>query len=191
MKSNKVLIGLLAVCMLASLACGMTDNLLNSAVNKAVGDEGTFTSTSTLWPDVPQMDGLTLSPLEDMPPFIKIAMRLILGNLGRLNGAGEDQKTGNVDWIAFTTDKTPQDVQNFYTNDLMTASGWDTNDTPCVSGSEQGSAQVGAACIYQKTENGQLIQLLIMTAQDDQTKQNNVFYLRLQSAATSQPTTAP
>src|SRR5689334_22716700 len=105
MRVNKSFAGLLAIVMFASLACGMTDNL----INKAVGGEGTYTSASSLWPDVPPMDGATLSPMEEMPPFVKLAMRLVLGNLGRLNGAGEDQTTGSVDWIVFTTDKTPQD----------------------------------------------------------------------------------
>ncbi len=187
MRIKKSLAGLLAFVMFASLACGMTDNL----INKAVGDNTNTQSVPSLWSDVPQMDGLTLSELEAMPPFVKLAMRLVLGNLGRLNPPGTDQGTGKIDWIVFTTDKTPQDVEAFYTNDLMTANAWDTNPTPCISGSDQGAPQVGAVCIYQKIVEGQTVQLAIITSEDDQTKKTNVFYLRLESEGTPIPSTTP
>jgi len=185
MRRSKPLAGLLALFMLASLACGTTDNL----INQAVGDDANLVSVPSLWPDVPPMDGLTLSELEAMPPFVKLAMRLVLGNLGRLNPEGTDQGTGKIDWIAYTTDKTPQDVEAFYTNDLMTPNGWDSNPTPCISGSDQGGPRVGAVCIFQKIVEGQTVQLAIMTAEDEQTKKTNVFYLRLESEGTPIPAT--
>jgi len=184
MKVNKYLPGLLGLFMLASLACGMTDNL----INKAVGGDENMTTVSSLWSDVPPMDGLQLSEIESMPPFIKLALRLVIGNLGRLNPEGQDQSTGKIDWIVFTTDKTPLDVQNFYTNDVMVANGWDASENPpCISGSDQGSAQVGVICVFGRSQNGQSVQLAIITAEDTQTKQNNVFFLRLEESATPEP----
>lgn len=184
MRVNKYLTGLLALLMFASIACGMTDNL----INKTVGGADNMQTVPSLWSDVPPMDGLTASQLDSMPPFVKLAMRLILGNLGRLNPEGQDQSTGKIDWIVFTTDKSPQDVQNFYTNDLMTANGWDSSaESPCVSGSEQGAPELGAVCVFQTTADGRNVQLAILTAQDEQTKNTNVFYLRLEEAATAVP----
>jgi hypothetical protein len=184
MKANKYLVGMSALCMLASLACGLSDNL----INKAIGGDGNMQTVSSLWSDVPPMDGLQHSEMEDMPPFVKLALRLVLGNLGRLNGAGEDQTTGNIDWIAFTTDKSPQDVQNFYTNDLMTSNGWDSNESsPCISGSDQGTTEVGVVCVFGKSQTSPNVQLAIITAQDPQTKQTTVFYLRLEESATPVP----
>jgi hypothetical protein len=181
MKSKKYFIGLFTLFILTSLACGMLDTV----VNKATGGENMQTVAS-LWSDVPKMDGLEASQI-DMPPFVKLAMRLVIGNMGRLNPQGQDQTTGMIDWIVFTTDKTPEDVQNFYTNDLMTANGWDKSDSPCVSGSTQGAAQVGVICAFTKTQDGKNIQLAILTAQDDKTKKNNVFFLRLEETATPVP----
>src|SRR5258708_39547321 len=97
MRIKKSLTGLLAFVMFASLACGMTDTL----INKAVGDDTAMQSVPSLWSDVPPMDGLTLSEIESMPPFVKLAMRLVLGNLGRLNPQGTDPGNGKIDWIGF------------------------------------------------------------------------------------------
>ena len=187
MRVNKSLVGLLTLLILASMACGLTD-----VISQATGGNDNFQTVSSLWSDVPPMDGLTPSQMGDMPAFVKLAMRLILGNLGRLNPQGQDQSTGMIDWIVFTTDKSPQDVQNFYTKDLMTTNGWDSNaDTPCLSGSQQGAAQVGVICVFTKNQNGNNVQLAIITAQDEQTKQTNVFYLRLEETGTPVPAATP
>src|SRR5258706_15952716 len=114
MRIKKSLAGLLAFVMFASLACGMTDNL----INKAVGDNTNTQSVPSLWSDVPQMDGLTLSELEAMPPFFKLPMRRALDNLWRRNPPGTDQGTVKIDWIGCTTLKTPHDAQALYTNAL-------------------------------------------------------------------------
>jgi len=183
MKITKYSATVLALFALVSLACG----LLDTVVNKAVGSNENFTRTTSLWSDVPQMDGLKPSELDSMPPFIKLALRFILGNLGRLNAPGEDQTTGNIDWVAFTTDQTPDDVSGFYTNERMVASGWDDagQDSTCVSGSESGYSQIGVFCVFVKQKEN--IQLVLVAAQDEQTGQTNVFFLRLQTFVTPTP----
>ncbi|HUH99214.1 MAG TPA: hypothetical protein VLZ89_17785 [Anaerolineales bacterium] len=167
--------GLLILFVLASLACGV----LNNAVNQAAGG-GSYQTVSSLWSDVPPMDGLQPSQM-DLPLPVKLLMRTILGNLGRLNPQGEDQTTGNIDWIVFTTSKSPADVENFYTNARMVASGWDDagQDSTCLSGSESSSAPVGVLCAFQKQKEN--LQLAIIITQDDTTKQTDVFFLRLQA----------
>ncbi len=182
MKSKKYLIGLFVLLILTSLACGMLDTV----VNKATGGDNLQTVTS-LWSDVPQMDGLEPSQI-DMPPFVKLAVRLVIGNMGKLNPEGQDQTTGTINWIVFTSSKTPEDVQNYYTNDLMKSNGWDSSEgSPCVSGSTQGAAQVGVICAFTKTQDGKNVQLAILTAEDEQSKKNNVFFLRLEENATPVP----
>jgi hypothetical protein len=184
MKTRKHLIALLAVFALASLACGLIN-----IVNNATGGDDNYKAASSLWSDVPQMEGLKPSELESLPPFIKLALRLILGNLGRLNPQGEDQTTGNIDWIVFTADKiTSDDVRNFYTNERMVDNGWDDagQESTCVSGSEFGYSQIGAFCVFAKQKEN--IELAIIAAQDETTKQLNVFFLRLQANPTPVPT---
>jgi len=77
---------------------------------------------------------------------------------------------------------------NFYTAARMKASGWEAGDaSPCVSGSETGIPQMGALCVFQKTDNGQQTQLAVIAAQDENTGQTNVFFLRLEEASTPVP----
>ena len=174
--NQKLVAAFVVVFALASLACGLVD----TALNAAMGGDSNMKTVAQLWSDVPKMDGLTPSQM-DMPLPIKLAARTIIGNLGRLNKEGEDKTTGNIDWIVFTSSKTSTDVMNFYTAARMKASGWETGDaSPCVSGSETGIPQVGAFCVFQKTQNGKQAQLAILAAPDEQTKQTHIFFLRLE-----------
>ncbi len=187
MKRILVAIFLVALALAAS-ACGVVNTLTGGAVNQLTGgNSGNMKTVAALWSDVPKMDGLTPSQM-DMPLPIKLVMRTAIGNLGRLNQAGEDQTTGNIDWIVFTSGKSATDVQNFYTNARMTASGWEASDkSTCFSGGDAGVAQVGALCVFQKQQGDQQTQLAIIAAQDDQTKQTNVFFLRLEETGTPTP----
>lgn len=184
---RKLMLGLTAVLVLATLACGVID----TTIGKLIGGGDNMNVASQLWPDVPKMDGLTQSQM-DMPLPVKLVMRAVLGNLGRLNKEGEDKTTGNVDWIVFTTAKTANDVKNFYTNARMTAQGWEASQqSTCVSGSEQGVPQVGLFCVFVKLVGNQEIGLLIIAAPDDQTKQTNLFFLRLEVVGTPVPNKQP
>lgn len=181
--NRKLLVTTFAVPLLAILAC----NPLGSVVDKVTGGDGNMRTVSQLWSDVPRMDGMTPSDM-DMPLPIKLVMRTVIGNLGLLNKEGEDRTTGNIDWIVFTSAKTPTDVQNFYTNQRMKASGWEVSkESTCVSGSEQGMAQVGVLCGFVKQSGNQETGLLIIAAPDDQTKETDVFFLRLEVAGTPTP----
>lgn len=180
---KRIVLGtLLLVLALTATGCSMISTLTGG------GSSSSSKPVSELWNDVPKMDGLTASQI-DMPLPIKLIMNTVLGNLGRLNQSGEDQTTGNVDWIAFTTTKTADDVKNFYTPERMAANGWEPSDqSTCVSGSESGAPGVGALCVFQKQQGNQQTELAIIAVQDDQTKQTNLFILRLEAAATPVPT---
>jgi hypothetical protein len=165
----------------AMLACGLTNTITNTVTG---GD--TFKPATQLWSDVPPMTGLTPSEMEDVPLPIKLLMRTILGNLGRLNPEGTDQSTGNIDWISYDLNGTPTDVSNFYTTELMSANGWEADSTTaCASGAATGATGSGAFCGFKKTENGTEKILGIIATQEDASKPTSVFFLRLETAATS------
>lgn len=181
--NRRILFTTFALALLAILAC----NPLGSAVNQVTGGDSNMRTVSQLWSDVPRMDGLTPSNM-DMPLPIKLVMRTVIGNLGLLNQEGQDRTTGNIDWIVFTSTKTPTDVENYYTNQRMKASGWEASkESACISGSEQGIAQIGVLCGFVKQSGNQQTGLLIIAAPDDQTKQTDVFFLRLEVAGTPTP----
>jgi len=163
-----VLFGCLA---LTSTSCRIIDTLTGKDVNlKRVGD---------LWSDVPRMDGLATSDAE-MPMFVKVLMRTALNNLYRLNKKGEDRTPSTGDWAVFSTTKSPDDVRNFYSNDRMTSFGhWDANqNSSCVNGGDRFS---GVGCVYKKTSGTHGTGLLIVAAQDQQKKQTNIFFVRVET----------
>lgn len=166
----------------AILACGLTNTVTNTVTG---GD--TFKPAAQLWSDVPAMPGLTPSDLEDIPLPIKLLMRTVLGNLGRLNPEGTDQSTGNIDWISYNYNGAPSDVSAFYTTELMAANGWDADSTTsCGSGSATGLAESGTFCAFQKTEGSTQTMLAIIATQEDSTKPTGVFFLRLEGPVTAQ-----
>ncbi len=163
----------------AMLACG----LMNTVTNTVTGG-GNYQPAASMWGDVPQMDGLTPNQLADLPAGVKLIMRLVLGNLGRLNASGQDQSTGNIDWLAFNSTGTPDDVMNYYTTDRMTAAGWDQTDSAgCQNSSSGGTDQGSVFCVFGKQSNGLQTYLAIIATQDANTKQTSVFFLRLEGAA--------
>ena len=165
------------------LACGLTNT-----VSDAVTGGESYKPAADLWSDVPRMDGLTASELDDLPLPVKLLMRTLLGNLGSLNQEGEDRTTGNIDWIAFNAGGTPADVGTFYTQDLMAANGWESTDgSGCVTGGSQGLPEGAAFCSFSKSENGLETLLAIIATQENSAKPTSVFYLRLETTATPTP----
>lgn len=178
---------LIAVLMLASLACGLVDTALNAGLNAATGGNSGMTAVTQLWNDVPRMDGMTPSTA-DIPAPLKLVMRTVIGNLGLLNAQGEDRTTGNIDWVAFTTNKTPNDVQNYYTTARMASGGWKATDQgACFNGGEKGIATIGLVCPFMKQQGGKETGLAIIAVQDNQTSPTSVFFLRLEENATPVP----
>lgn len=160
---------------LAVMSCGLVQRFMP-------GGNESLSRTNELWPDVPRMDGLAPSELE-MPFMVKLFMRTMLNNLYRLNKEGEDKTPVEGDWIVFSSNKPPADVQSFYTNERMTSFGnWEpSKNSTCFDGSDKGYP--GIACVFEKFADGKQIELLILAGQDDQKKQTNIFYLRLEGPA--------
>ncbi len=139
-----------------------------------------------LWSDVPKMDGTQASDLE-LPWAVKLLMKTALNNLWRLNKEGEDKTPAEGDWIAFTLQGTPSDVENFYTKDRMSSFGnWESNkdDQSCVGGKTDGSEN-GVMCVFKKTESGRDKLLAIWAGADDKKKQTTLFYLRIEKPVDS------
>lgn len=153
---------------LATLACG----LLDTAVNKAIGGDSNMTAVSSLWSDVPPMDGMTTAQQIEMPTWLKALARPIMDTMMRGLNNGSD--AGHWDWTAFTlSGKAPADVQAFYTPDRMSAFGWQQADTACMPMSEN-----GVLCSFTKEEAGKTTGLIILAATDEQKKETSVFFLR-------------
>lgn len=154
----------------ASLACSVT-NLLP-------GGSSGLRATNQLWSDVPRMDDLNNSELE-VPLVARIMVETMLSGL-----AGG---TGNGDFAAFTTNKSATDVQSFYTNDRMTASGWQASEqSTCLNGSDQGYN--GVFCVFIKESAANQTGLVILASPDENNAAvTNVFFIRVENQVTPTP----
>jgi len=163
---------LVAALIFAATSCSRIINKFTNDQNlKKVGD---------LWSDVPRMEGLASSEAE-MPIYVHLLMRTALNNLYRLNKEGEDKTPSTGDWAVFSTTKTADDVRNFYTNERMTSFGsWDASKkSTCLNGNEYRFS--GVACVFGKTVSNVGIGLLIVASQDEQKKQTNIFFVRVET----------
>ena len=172
MDRRKTLAVLLSVTMFLTMACG----IVNTLTGLAGGGPGTV---SDLWSDVPPIDGATKANL-DLPLPAKAMIQTMF--------------QGKLAFIAYTTGKSAQDVQNFYTADRMKAAGWNSDAGGCLGSNLPGistpdatSTSGGALCFFGKQEEGKDIGLAIVIAQDDKTKQTQLYYVRIDVTPTPTP----
>jgi hypothetical protein len=129
-------------------------------------------TVSSLWSDVPPFEGAKKADLE-----IPLGPRLLIRTMMQ----------GKINFIAFTTDKSPDEVKNFYNNDRMKANGWKPNEKGCIGDTESDKNQ-GAVCLFEKKEGDKDDGLAIILAQDEKTKETHIFYARIDL---TQPSPSP
>ena len=136
------------------LSCRMAESLTGGAKAGTV---------SNLWADVPAFAGAQKADLE-IPLGARLAMRAMM--------------QGKVNFIAFTTDKSAEEVKTFYSNDLMKAAGWTPNQNGCIADTQDEKSQ-GAICLYGRKDGGKDEGLAIIVAENEKTKQTEIFYARI------------
>ncbi len=171
MNRTNLLIAMLAISLSVVACSGIIDRVMPGPEMK---------KADQMWADVPTMDDMKPNDLE-MPTGMKIVLRTILGNLGRLNKEGENQTTGDIDWLAFSSPQAPAEIQKFYTNEKMSSfGGWDTSkESTCAGGNQNEKA--GVFCVFQKKANGKKDGLVIIVAEDEKTKGSNLFFVRVET----------
>jgi len=150
--ANTILIALLIAAGCSS--CRMIDTLTG---NSKAG------TVDSLWPDVPPIVGAT-----------KTDLALPLGARMMIRAAMQ----GKVSFIAFTTDKSAQEVQDFYSRERMKSAGWIANDRGCSSVTGDQKSQ-GAVCLFNRQVGKKKEGLAIVLAQDAKSKQTDIFYARI------------
>jgi len=158
MKASASLLALTLIFGVA-ISCKLSERL--------AGDKNAGT-VSELWPDVPPFQGATKADIE-----IPLGMRLLLRGMTQ----------GKLNFISFRTDKTAQEVKDFYSNDRMKAAGWNANDKGCT-GDTEDSKDHGAICLFSKKNGGKDEGLAIIVAQDEKLPETNIFYARIDTTQT-------
>lgn len=116
-----------------------------------------------LWTDVPAFDGATKADMA-IPLAARMALRTMM--------------QGKLNFIAFTTNRNAQEVQDFYSNERMHAAGWKPSETGCVGDTEDKASQ-GLVCFFDREESGKKEGLAIIVAQDEKSNQTDIFYARI------------
>jgi hypothetical protein len=162
MRKPKALFALiLIVCVVVS--CKLAETLTG---NPSAG------TVSSLWPDVPPFEGAKKADLE-----IPLGARLLIRTMMQ----------GKVNFIAFTTDRSAEEVKSFYSADRMKSNGWKPNEKGCIGDTDTEKTQ-GAVCLFEKKAGDQDDGLAIVLAQDEKTKQTEIFYARIDL---TQPSPSP
>src|SRR5829696_6551906 len=110
-----------------ALSCKLSERL--------AGDKNAGT-VNALWADVPPFQGATKSDLE-----IPLGARLMIRGMMQ----------GKVNFISFRTEKSAQEVKDFYSKDRMKAAGWTANDKGCI-GDTDDAKNHGALCLYARKD---------------------------------------
>lgn len=181
MKKKIQSIALGALVFLGLLGCGVTDTILNNAVGGSKGN-----TVANLWQDVPALPGAQKLALE-MPLTVQLAIQAFM----KTSASSSDVSLDQFDWIAYSIAQTPAQVTAYYTLDRMKAAGWNLEDEPGCAGGTDTSGVGGGFCLFGKgkaTPTDKSDVLIIFVAQDDKTKQTQVFYIRLAGIVTKTPT---
>ena len=157
-----------------SSACGVLDTMTSAVTGGTKSG-----SVDKLWVDVPPMQGATQADL-GLPAVAQLAIQSVA--------------QGKFEFIAYTTDRSGNDVANYYSKEAMQAAGWaDTSQPGCTSGMIGGSNQQqgGAYCVFGRKEAGKDIRLFIVALADDKTKKTQLYYVRVDATSSATPTPTP
>jgi len=160
----------LIIAMLLMFAFTMFMTMGCSIASALMGGQS-YGTVDDLWSDVPRLDNMTKTNLE-----LPLSTRLIIKTAVKAIGGNDN---GQFDFIAYTTNKTPKEVMDFYTTQRMTDAGWNAGNLPGCTGDTTGGSAQGSLCIFGKQQDKQGSLLAIVVAQDDSTKQTQLFYVRL------------
>jgi hypothetical protein len=151
-----------------------------AAKNALDTSAGQMNSVTQLWSDVPPLEGMTPSQQAEMPLAIRLLARPFLDALMR--GLNNGKEAGHWD-VAFyvVTGKTIRDVEAFYVPARMGKFGWQP---------QGGCANMSQAvfCSFQKKAGDKGTGLLIVAADDEQTKSTALYFIRGEGQETGNET---
>lgn len=153
----------LVMTLLFTTGCGLIGNLIG----------GGGSAATTLWSDVPPMEGATPNKDLQLPPFARLAVQAMA--------------QGNLEFIAYVTPKTPQEVADFYTAERMQAAGWTSSSGGCQAANDANSTGGGGFCAFTRTDDNKETVLAIIIAKEENSAQTQIFYIRAQGNATATP----
>lgn len=146
----------LTLIFVVGLACNLAERL---------GGEDNTVMVTELWPDVPPFPGATRNDMK-LPLPVRLMFRTFM--------------QGKMAFINFRTDKSEDEVKDFYKSDAMTTAGWARMDESCFQDTEQMQTD-GKLCLFTKAGQNQKREMLgVMVA--EQSGSRSIFYIRIDAS---------
>lgn len=117
----------LALLLAVALSCNLAERL---------GGNDESVMVTSLWPDVPPFQGASKTDMK-----LPLPMRIVFSKVMK----------GKASFITFRTDKTPQEVKEFYSGNSMTEAGWSRENESCFRDTENRQTG-GSLCSFTKGE---------------------------------------
>ena len=158
MKHRKSLILVLALMIAVLVACG----------------GGGKDSVKSIWPDVP-------IPEEAKGTAIKLPLplRLLIQTAMRASDQGSGVNADEFDFVGYTTPQTPEQVAEFYSEDRMSAAGWEVAEgLSCTATTDSDSGFGGGFCAFGKHDGDELNVVFIAIAKNDDSNDTNIYFVR-------------
>ena len=137
------------------LAVGISCNLA-----ERLGGDDESVMVTDLWPDVPPFPGATKTDNK-----LPLPMRIIFSRVMK----------GKASFITFRTDKSEQEVKDFYSGNSMTEAGWARVDNNCFRDTKEMQTG-GAMCHF--TKSGPKEEMVAIMAQPESSG-TTIFYMRI------------
>ena len=141
----------LALLLAVALSCNLAERL---------GGDDQSVMVANLWPDVPPFPGATKSDVK-----LPLPMRIIFGRMMK----------GKLAFITFRTDKSQQEVKDFYSGKTMTDAGWTRMDETCFQDTKEMKTG-GAMCHFTRRDPKQEMVAIMVQPENSGTM---IFYTRI------------
>lgn len=140
----------LVLLLTVALSCNLAERL---------GGDDKGVMVDSLWSDVPPFPGATKTDIK-----LPLPMRIIFGRMMK----------GKLSFITFRTDKSQQEVKDFYSGNSMTGAGWTRIDDSCFRDTED-MRTGGAMCHF--TKGGPKQEMIVIMVQPESSG-TSIFYTR-------------
>ena len=141
----------LTLLLAVALSCNLAERL--------AGDDESVMVTD-LWPDVPPFPGATKTDIK-----LPLPMRIIFGRMMK----------GKASFITFRSDKSQQEVKDFYSGNSMTDAGWARVNESCFRDTNEVKTG-GAMCSFTKSDPKEEVVAIMAQPESSGT---TIFYMRI------------
>lgn len=137
------------------------------------GGGGSSSNVNNLWADVPGLPQAERANIK-----LPLPLRLIMEAMVKASASDSNVDLEKFDVVGYTTDMTPNEVTEYYSQERMAEAGWNVDEQPgCLTGGDAAGVS-GGMCLYGKEEDARQSLLVILPAADEDSGKTQVFYVR-------------